>query len=363
MTIDEMSRPNGDLPTPANSSGEISEASLRELGRNVDQYIRRYVVTSKISLQEVREFLFAILRTANSPTISTTHGAAACNALSAFFDWAIRKGHSDVQALVFSEATFSSGLEVYFQRADATKAKPLKQLLVSLASLISRNQSVEAQNHMKTLAVSKAVTSISYQGDISFVKSSMQVLEFMLQKSLISSCDVFAAWKDLSSASFETHLASSNDVPNRGKSPHGFIFACLEFLPYPNVASIIGRLVSSLLASLQTDSMNDTEEGTGERYDGLRWLDAMKRYLVIRPDLFDAFEENVLPALLESGTLSRNNIINTLPLQLIEHGELRSLDHSEIHLALICIRHLVRHDKGQDTREGRTMQQVANLIL
>ena len=364
--INEMIISNGGLHATANSSSEISETSLREIGKNVGQYVRKNLSASKTSMEDVDNFLFKILNTVSSPTISTTHGAAACNALSAFFDWAIRKGDPDVRALVFSEATFRAGLEAYFQKAETVKAKPLKQLLSSLLSLISRNPNTEVQKLLKTFAVLEAITSIYSRGDISVVKSSMQILEFMLQQSLVSSCDVFATWRDISSARDDSRLGDGNDASlysDEYQSAREFIFACLEFLSYPNVASVVSRLVSSLIAFSQTGTITGNEKGIEVQYNGLHWFDTIKGRLVTRPDLFDAFEENVLPALLKSNILSRRDIIKALNLQMIEHGDLQNLDHAEIHLALICIRHLIRYDTGKSTLEGRTMHKTVKLIF
>ena len=338
---------DSNLRATLTSSAELSEASLREIGRSIDHLVPQLLLRSRRPSSEVIKAFSSVLRTAGSPTLSTSHSAAACNALTAFLEWAIRKGDADVQALIFSETVFIDSLEVYYQRADTTKAKPLKQLLVSLAGLVSRNPAPHAQKQLKAIAVSRAVSSIHSQVDISLVKSSMQILDYLLRKPLISISDVLVAWRDV-----HENFQSAKSFRD---SAQDLIFACFEWLPYPTVASVVGRLVASLVASSRSTNAFHAEDWTWGPDQGLHCFDIILSQLDTRPDLFHACEENVLPVLLQSGTLSRNEILTVLPNQLVEQGTTENLSDARIHLALTCVKHLVRFDKRHGAGEGRPM--------
>ena len=356
MVLEGRTSPTGDETVTENTSDEILEGKLREISKNITSYVQKRSRALSSTREQVQGILSEIIDTAGSPNLSITHGAAACNALSAILEWATSKGSSEVQAVVFSRATFISCLEVYYQRAETTKAKPLKQLLSSVTNLMVRCNDPLYQKRCKEIALAKAVAVIhSSQSDIPYVKSSMQIIDYLLRKSLVSTSDISSIWVIERRADMEDTFAKDY-VPGRNEFYEVVIqetvLACLKWLPYPNIAPNVGCLISSLILSSQSDSSVVIGDRASEFHRSEQWLVLIRRYLAQRHDLLDAFGDTVLPNLLETGAIPPSTFLETLPVGAIERGDVTNIDDMDLQLTLICIKYLLKNKGGRNEAEG-----------
>ena len=334
---------------------EICEKTLREIGKNVHQHLSISEQASDGSSGRTENLFHDVLMTAGSSQISTTHGAAACNALSACLDWATHKGHPEIRSLVFSEPIFRACLDVYYERAETTKAKPLKQLLISTTNLLSRNPLPELQERLRNDALLQAQGEVLDKADTTTVRSALQVIDCFLHKELITSSDLLSLFgngaKEVDATNRQNDGEASRKISTHGRSGRDFVFACIEWLAYPNVAPIASRLVSSLLSKLPFSPTLDIGSRTYDSLGTQGWFAAVKDFLTKKPELLDVFEDNLLQKLIQSND-HLSQILQSLPITQIIQGEIRDLTDTDIYLSLICLRQGYRLRKDDSRSEG-----------
>ena len=335
---------------------EICEKTLREIGKNVHQHLSINEQEPDVSSERPENFFRDVLTTAGSPQISTAHGAAACNALSACLDWATHKGHHEIRSLVFSGSTFRACLDVYYERAETTKSKPLKQLLISITNLLSRNPQPELQERLRNDALSQAQDEVLNEADTTTVRSALQVIDCFLHKELVTSSNLLFLFgdgaKEVDAADRPDDGEASGKISTHGRSAQGFVFACIEWLAYPNVAPIASRLISSLLSKLPLSHTSAIGSHTHDYFGTQGWFAAIKEFLAKKPELLDVFDDNLLEKIIQSNDRSLSQILESLPITQIIRGEIRDLGDTDLYLSLICLRQGFRLGKDDSRPEG-----------
>ncbi|KAK1140581.1 hypothetical protein N8T08_010218 [Aspergillus melleus] len=128
----------------------------------------------------------SLLKTFATASISHAHTSVACNTLSAFLDAARISKCEGTRRLVLSRETWLSVFEVFLIRFKDGKPKPMKQLLESLVTLLSKNLAEDDRQFIKSRVINATVPSIVLNERRSQLKACLVTLEILVRKNAIS---------------------------------------------------------------------------------------------------------------------------------------------------------------------------------
>lgn len=125
------------------------------------------------------------MKTLSTPSISHPHTTAACNAVTAFVDAAIASGNEETQSLGLLPETWLAIFDVFLNRYEDAKPKPLKQLLGSLTTILSKYYQGTRRTFIQTKVVDAIIPSIVLGDPRSRLKGCLVCLETFIRKSAI----------------------------------------------------------------------------------------------------------------------------------------------------------------------------------
>ena len=308
----------------------------------------------------------ALLRTAKSPRLSATHRASACNALCGFLEHGIASSNSELRTLCFSASTWNEIFDVFIERSEDAKSKPMRQVLVTLVKVLSRNPNSNAICSIKDAAVGRLLTILHGEDRLSSAKPAMQGLEHFISKKTISisdfllrlvqvrgaehasKCPVCGAaqtscsgnCQNLGYALLSPYVSRSEDSIPLQQSPwtsaiQGFVWCVLNcILVNSDLAPMAGRLLSSFLTSLQL-TVTEVDQ-YGDKLD--TWIRPVHRFIKKHPDLIELFIHHILPDLLRMDSTTSTAFLEVLPLDDLRRGITGCLDTVDIQIYLMALR-------------------------
>ncbi|KAI9043885.1 THADA/TRM732 family protein [Aspergillus affinis] len=148
-------------------------------------------------LQKVSCVWQSLLKTFATASTSHSHTSVACNTLSAFLDAARISKCEGTRQLVLSRETWLSVFDVFLIRFKDGKPKPMKQLLESLVTLLSKNLAEDDRQFIKSRIINATVPSIVLNERRSQLKACLVTLEILVRKNTLSPIELIAmvqAW-------------------------------------------------------------------------------------------------------------------------------------------------------------------------
>lgn len=292
--------------------------------------------------------MFRIIHTAASAKLSLAHGAAAWNALYGFLELSSLSSDARLRELSFASETWISVFGLFLSRSQNAKAKPLRQFLHTLTNLLSKQPDPAAQAPLKEHAVTSAVAIIIDRNDFSLVKPAFQVLEHFLHKGVIVSFDIIREVGRICTDGTESGTINvrisreeSGELNPESLSSieilsltEAFTLRVFEWLKYPDIAPIAGRLLQSFFKHSQGSKFSDCQT---ENKAPL-WVAPLRDFLENEPSLFETCEAHVLPGLLDLSFDDTLTFLETLPVQALQEGSAESLTLLEIQLCLSVLK-------------------------
>ena len=278
----------------------LSESELREVskslstllpGPNTPVYQPQFEDGSIHSLQKLLERLFF---TADSTTLTISHGAAALGALSGFLDRCSIASNYIVKAIVLNEETLRQILSIYLFRAENHKPKPLRRLLITCGLLINRLSNEDHRSRVVEEALKSCVQAICEPELVVAIKSAIQLLEHLLSKQIIDAAPIL----DKASPLLTESVRELPEVED-GDSVQPFVGKVLEWVQYPDCAPAISHFLPLFFDSVRALRKAITADQTVPEIQGPSlWIESVRHFMRIHPESFSVLEEHILPALL-----------------------------------------------------------------
>lgn len=307
-----------------------------------------------------------VISTAKCTRFSATHRASACNALCGLLEVGIASSSLQLRTLCLSASTWNQIFDVFLQRSENAKSKPMRQVLVTLVKILSRIRDVNTVCSIMDAASKKLLAVILEHECLSFVKPAMQALEHFISKQVIDIPDFLTRVNQIrpseDDARYPLRVAASiyhsgdgqglhatllppSVIQSVGPNPpqlsrwtsatHHFIWSVLECVRInTDLAPAAGRLLSSFLVSLQRTIFEENQ--CGKELDV--WIRPVYGFMKQHPDLIEVFVHQILPDLLRLDTSTGTKFLKILPLRELECGFTGHLDMVDIQLFLMAFR-------------------------
>ena len=275
-------------------------------------------LTLKRHLESV---LSQVLHTANLPNLSVTHGTAALNALSSFLEQGMVASDSRLRELCFAESTWMTLMHVFLYRSQKNKSKPVKQILNTIIKLLLETPQSSVRIVLLKHVMFTGVAVLRGESDFATAKPTFQLLLHLLNKNIINALQLleqFVEKKDFPDVSVGTISEGPQEkrLATRAISPqlvNDYTLCMLEWLQYPDISPLIGRLVLSFFRSLQAcHDEADTIQHPDNREVPL-WALPIKKVAASQTSLIEALEMHVLPGLLRLNPTDTQNFVDSLP--------------------------------------------------
>lgn len=292
--------------------------------------------------------MLRIINTAASAKLSLAHGGAAWNALYGFLELSSVSSDARLRDLSFASKTWIGIFELFLSRSQNAKTKPLRQFLQTLTKLLSTQPDHAVQLSLKEHAVTSTIAMITDQKDFSLVKPAFQVLEHFLHKSVIVPFDIIREVARICTIGKESNTfnvrISREDLEELNPESmssiqtltltEAFALRVLEWLKYPDIAPIAGRLLQSFFKHSQYSKISDCPPNNKAPL----WAAPLREFIDNEPSLFETCEAHVLPGLLDLSFDDTLAFLETLPVQALQEGNIESLTLVEIQLCLSVLK-------------------------
>ena len=295
-----------------------------------------------------------VIHTANSANLSPTHGAAAWNFLYGFLEQGISSSDRRLRNFCFASQTWVEVYELFLARSQNNKSKPVKQLLLTLTKVWTKNPLDSVQHFLVRYVVSTAVLAICDHDDFPSVKPALQILEHFINKKIVHPSQIILQLAQKCSFQGETkpanleienlNLQGPSSIPQHLQVSviRKFVTDILGWVRYPDVAPIGGRLVVTFFKSLQAPH---TEFGLP------LWVKPVIDLLELEPSLFEIFECHILPGLLRLNVgRDHQPFLDTNLLQDLRNGN--SAKHSDVEIQLCLLALRVGMEMGTSKKSG-----------
>lgn len=249
---------------------------------------------------------------------------------------------SDLRTICFDFDSWRDVLEIFIRRWDNNKLKPLKQLLVSLFNVMSRNPKEDIKLAKKDYAMRRTLAMINKKIESTSVKPAFQILDYLLAKGLIDASDILGAF----AAQDIIHIPQSPNTSLEGPRQHGvaalsdskwtglhqqLVSAIFAWVQYPNVAPAAGRLIGKIDKSFYA-LPNIASDG-----EIPSWATPLQRLVPKHPECLETITTHVLPELLKIDPNDAPRFLRTLPSRSLGEGDTSNLSEANIILYLVTV--------------------------
>ncbi len=290
-----------------------------------------------------------VLKTAGSARLSLAHGTAAWNCVHGFFDQGISSSDPRVRDLFFAPKKWIEVFGLFLATAPNNKSKPMKQVIATLAKVLSRNPDEITRNFLRNHVVTTTASIIYQPGGTFSIKPVFQVLEHFIDKGIMRASDLVLHFvAETSVLQEESNLVGTAEVAQRDHAVElsnvsciqAFISHILDWVIYPDIAPAAGGLLVVFCKSLQKYECVEAGTPCSSQVAPL-WANPIKTALHKLPSLLDVFALSILPGLLKLSPSETKTFLDTLPLKDLQQGRARDLPTVEIQLSLVALRECV----------------------
>lgn len=344
VLVEEGASPHNTSNGYKTDTSLLSEEKLRQIGKNIPATVFTDGDDSDEPSNEVQELRLSLFHTAHSNNLSPSHGAAAVNALCGFLDVCSRCQSRQWRSLCFCRATCEQLFYILRSNSERFKGKIIKQLLITLVKILSTYPDEGERLSLTTTLVVLCVDSLTSQENPQSIRVSMQALESLLNKNLISAESIVRA----SMGSPPVSLDDVNNDPIEYNSKvyqaavEKFIASILHWAQYADCVTAISRFLPCFLSSLNAcraaRMMNANIGTTMQAPDAPCWIGPVTRSLTRDISLLESFGSHVLPGLLRLDLRDTEVFLRTLPLDDLQQGKVRDHTDADIQLCLMAVR-------------------------
>ena len=223
----------------------------------------------------------------------------------------------------------------------------MRRLLLTLLKIVSKCPTEDERAFLTQFALFSSVQFVGEGVEPPPIKPALQALESLLAKQIITATQLLFMLKRKNSGlhAFETRDLYSDELfkisrPEWISSVEDFISSILQWAQYPDVAPTAGRMLCSLLSSMQRNP-TQFEPGVCNDQTLPLWLPPIQKALRERPELLDGLETYILPGLLRLNPADTQAFLKTLPLKDLQGGVVGYHTLVDIQLCLLTARTVV----------------------
>jgi hypothetical protein len=229
----------------------------------------------------LHDVISRLLDTADIADLSPSHRAAASNALCAMVDYCQASDIDFVHNAVLEDSTWFRLFGIYLERSGNAKGKSMRQMLLTLTSVILKNPGPRTTS-LRDKAASTLVDIICHRQDRLKVKPALQGLAHFLQKDVVSVSDLVDLYKQDLSDSHVTDSQSLQDI----------IRSFLSWIVHHDTSLSAGHLLKSFFAALRRSSMKNIPT-SGDIWP--LWIEPVVETLHRWKDRIQEFKTHVFP--------------------------------------------------------------------
>jgi hypothetical protein len=226
-----------------------------------------------------------VLGTAEVPDLSASHQAAACNLLCAIIERCRDSNDAEIRNEILEDSIWLRLFEIYLRRSENTKGKSMRQMLLTLTSVLMKSQSSRSLQ-LKDQATSTFMKIIYQRRDRLQVKPALQGLAHFLQKGFASIADL-------------VHIESSLRDQEIGPRPTSTVIqdifrSFLSWIVHHDTSLSAGHLVKSFLGALR--NLPSEHESLEDGYSiSPLWIEPVVETLNTWQERVQEFQTHVFP--------------------------------------------------------------------
>lgn len=289
------------------------------------------------------------MHTVGSARISIAHGTAAWNFVHAFLDQGIASSNPQTRDFFYAPKIWVEIFDLFLARGSNNKSKPMKQVIITLAEVLSQNPDEEIRKSLKSHIVTTTVLIIHQPGGSSSIKLIFQFLEHFIHRGIIGASDIVlqhareSSLREQESTLDETaafsRRSNSTELIHSLNAPQveSLITNILEWARYPDIATAAGVLLVVLCKSLQEHPSLKPRTQYFPPGPPL-WVNPIKRVLQREPSMLEMFGHCVLPGLLRLDISYTKFILDTLPLKELQQGKAEDFPIVDVKIGLLILR-------------------------
>ncbi|OJJ31583.1 hypothetical protein ASPWEDRAFT_697288 [Aspergillus wentii DTO 134E9] len=322
-------------------SQNIQVLSEETLAQIVKGPLRKFTLECEDDMK-VSQVWRCMLKTFSTTFISHPFTTVSCNALSAFMDAALVSQNERTRQIIYSHETWLTVFEVYLDRFEESKPKPMKQVLTSLVKILAKYREGPSAQSILAKIVDATIPSIVLGESRLRLKASLVCWEIFLRKSAILPSELILMSGDWllknqgrlpSSFKEECETLSidiaqfiqtpSNDNASKTTVAKSLVFALLTRAENPDFTSSAGAVMVAFF-----QKMKDAHPEDAESISSI-WVAPVKYIVQQNPEGLESMSNNILHPLFGIDSRGFNRFINTLPLKSLLAGDMTDAPLSE----------------------------------
>ncbi|KAF1831253.1 hypothetical protein BDW02DRAFT_505741 [Decorospora gaudefroyi] len=267
------------------SSLPISDEVLRDLAKNVAKTLPIFAEKEPAAgVKKLQQIIIPVLETADLPDLENSHRAAASNALCAIIEHCAASDVDYVREAILNDAIWFRVFGIYLQRSGDAKGKSMRQMLLVLTDVITKDQSRRAVK-LRERATSSFLDIICEREDRIKVKPALQGLAHFLLRDVVSLAQLVELFAELIKRSSKT-------TPGPVTSQTMFK-RFLAWVVHHDTALSAGHVIKNFL--IRARRLPTYGDQTDEQVVLPLWIEPVVQTLHEWPDRIQEFKTHVFP--------------------------------------------------------------------
>lgn len=331
-------------------------------------YLETWWSVTRLTLfRECEGILKNTIRTAYLVDISASYRATACNVICAFLEGGLSSQNRALRALFDSQCLWFNVLRIYLDRFDSAKGKSMRQLLITLLSLLSRNSNLTMTEEFRAYMMSTLVETVFGTEPYPKLKSAFHALDHLLNGDSISVSDLLRTVQVYFSTSSRSKNGSQTWRPSmsrfrrlqiceRGKAiSEGEIkdgsttsleaaselltHSLLDWVLHVEIASTAGHLLVTILRKLRAQTsaeMSYWDAVSGTPY----WAACLRKNVSKHLEAIEVYRYHVFPRLFLLDSQDNLKFLESLHLAQLLDGDFIAFSGSDTLMLFTALRTL-----------------------
>ena len=231
-----------------------------------------------------------LLSAAEEVHLSASHKAAAFGTLAGFLDRG--SGSQDaLKDLCIRSATFQRAFRIYLHKSEGCPAKPIRQLLKTLSSILRRQDDQLSEENLHE-SVQTCLSSILRHEDPSGVKAAIHVIEMFLAQCCLSPEQLL---DQMDKAADSLSPILSGNTSRNGVSPREqqFISHIMQWASLAHIAPSAGLLLVRFCDMVRTTDETLSPSSCSANL----WMQAVRDLVAEDKSMLEILEKHILPDL------------------------------------------------------------------
>ncbi|OJJ47298.1 hypothetical protein ASPZODRAFT_65750 [Penicilliopsis zonata CBS 506.65] len=295
--------------------------------------------------RKVSQLWQSLLMTFSTASLSNDHTTAACNAVSAFLDAASASENEETQQLAFSGQTWLAVFQVYLDRFEYTKPKPMRQVLISLVTILAKNQDSQEKNALRSRIGDAVLPGVILSEQRSRLKGSLVSLDVFIRKTAVTVSDLVdmtATWllnnyerflalcvDDCKALSITPAQFAQADMQNqeyvaslREIAAKVFVLSLLKQVQNKELASVSGSVLATFVERMKYELESQQVSPEESQQWSAIWAAPFKHISLRNLDNLETIANNVFEPLFTADPSGFKVFINQLPVKSLLAGDM-----------------------------------------